>query len=66
MNITELRQKLRYEIEHPKCKRCGKELHIPMPPEELQKQWGILRGRLLSSNMQSIMVGMNLTISTRI
>lgn len=41
MNITELRQKLRYEIEHPKCKRCGKELHIPMPPEELQKQWGI-------------------------
>lgn len=41
MNITELRQKLRYDREHPKCKRCGKEIYIPVPPEELQKQWGI-------------------------
>lgn len=41
MNITELRNKLRYDIEHPKCKRCGKELYIPRPPEDTQKSWGI-------------------------
>lgn len=41
MNIIELRKKLRYDIEHPKCKRCGKELHIPQPPKEIQQAWGI-------------------------
>jgi len=41
MDITEFRNKQRYDIEHPKCKRCGKELYIPEPPKELQKQWGI-------------------------
>jgi hypothetical protein len=41
MNIIELRKKLRYDIEHPKCKRCGKELHIPQPPKEKQQAWGI-------------------------
>lgn len=41
MNLIELRKKLRYDIEHPKCKRCGKELHIPEPPKEIQQSWGI-------------------------
>lgn len=66
MNIIELRKKLRYDIEHPKCKRCGKELHIPQPPKEIQQAWGILHGRLLSNNMLNIMVGMSLITSIKI
>ena len=41
MSIIELRKKLRYDIEHPKCKRCGKELYLPEPPKEMQQDWGI-------------------------
>lgn len=41
MNVAELRARLKYNIEHPKCKRCGKELYISEPPQELQESWGI-------------------------
>lgn len=41
MTIAEFCAKVRYNIEHPKCKRCGKELYIPVPPQELQESWGI-------------------------
>lgn len=41
MTVDEFRAKLRYRIEHPKCKRCGKEFYIPQPPQELFESWGI-------------------------
>lgn len=41
MKIYKYLARLKYAIEHPKCKRCGKELYIPQPPEKLQKAWGI-------------------------
>lgn len=43
MTVDEFRAKLRYRIEHPKCKRCGKEFYIPQPPQELFESWGICR-----------------------
>lgn len=42
MDFNKLRERLRYEIEHPKCKRCGKELYIPKPPKEVYEKWGIM------------------------
>lgn len=42
MDFGKLREKLKYDIEHPKCKRCGKELYIPQPPKELYEKWGIM------------------------
>lgn len=41
MKASEFLARLEYRIEHPKCKRCGKELYIPKPPKELQESWGI-------------------------
>lgn len=41
MTVAEFCARLKYQIEHPKCKRCGKELYIPEPPEELRESWGI-------------------------
>lgn len=41
MTVKEFSDRLRYAIEHPKCKRCGKELYIPKPPKEKQQEWGI-------------------------
>lgn len=42
MDFGKLREKLKYDIEHPKCKRCGKELYIPKPPTEVYEGWGIM------------------------
>lgn len=41
MTIEEMRRKLRYHVEHPRCKRCGREMYVPEPPKHLQEQWGI-------------------------
>lgn len=41
MKASEFLARLKYSIEHPRCKRCSKELYIPKPPEELQESWGI-------------------------
>lgn len=41
MNFYELSAKLKYKIEHPKCKRCGKVLYIPEPPKEEYEKWGV-------------------------
>lgn len=40
--INTRKQKLVYDIEHPRCKRCGKELYIPKPPKNLFESWGIM------------------------
>lgn len=40
--IIDYKKKLRYAIEHPKCKRCGKEIYLPEPPKDLQESWGIM------------------------
>lgn len=50
MNIMELREKLKYDLEHPKCKRCGKELYLPMPPKELIQNGELFYELLLSNN----------------
>lgn len=42
VDFKKLREKLKYQIEHPKCKRCGKELYIPKPPTEVHEGWGIM------------------------
>lgn len=66
MTAAEFRQRLKYAIEHPKCKRCGKELYIPEPPKNCRKNGAYSHGRLSSSNTPSITVGMNLKILTKI
>lgn len=42
MDLGLLRDRLRYNLEHPKCQRCGKEIYIPRPPKELYESWGIM------------------------
>lgn len=41
MALADFLARLKYDIEHPKCKRCGKELYIPEAPVKLQESWGI-------------------------
>lgn len=42
MNIKEMRERLQYKLEHHKCKRCGRELYIPKPPQKEYESWGIM------------------------
>lgn len=38
MTLQDLLKRTTYNIEHPKCKRCGKEVYIPkMPKLEIEK-----------------------------
>ena len=42
MNIIECKKNLDYKVEHPRCKRCEKEIYLPRPPKELFESWGIM------------------------
>lgn len=37
-----MRERLQYKLEHHKCKRCGRELYIPKPPQKEYESWGIV------------------------
>ena len=41
MNVPDFLARLKYNVEHPKCKRCGKGLYIPEPSQLLRESWGI-------------------------
>lgn len=66
MTVDEFRAKLRYRIEHPKCKRCGKEFYIPQPPQELYESWGIFAWTAFVKQYAKHHVGMNWKTSTEI
>lgn len=42
MNFEELRKSIKQKIEHPSCKRCGKQFYLPQPPKQLYESWGIM------------------------
>nr|DAI66506.1 MAG TPA: Protein of unknown function (DUF2688) [Caudoviricetes sp.] len=42
MDFNTLMKDIKYDIEHPKCKRCGKELYIPRPQKHIYEKWGIM------------------------
>lgn len=41
MKINDLRNLIKERLEHPSCKRCGKQFYLPQPPKELYESWGI-------------------------
>lgn len=42
IDFIAFRNRLQYNLEHPKCKRCGKEIYLPKPPQALYESWGIM------------------------
>lgn len=42
MDFEELKKSIKHSIEHPSCKRCGKQFYLPQPTRHLYESWGIM------------------------